>query len=226
MNMKKQFLLFSALLLMSAGAMAQSPVKLGLKAHPLFSYMRPSSDYHERVSPKLGFSYGLMVDYNLTDNYAFATEFSITSLGGKVEFNRLDTAIETSLSMRNIEIPLTLKLKTNDINGITYYGRFGLGTSFNIKSSTKIKYQASNAVFGEEDIKNANRYINPIQLSLIIGGGMQYEIGDNLSFMAGITYSNGFTNVISNKFQYKKKPELAGFDATVSYFAINLGLLF
>lgn len=227
MNIKK-FLFLFLLAPLPFFANAQGEFRLGFKGNPLFSTIRPNTDFHKSEGTKVGLSYGLMFDYFIKDNYALSSEFAITSQGGKLAYSRADTTVESDIRLRYIEIPLVIKLRTNDISeGIRIFGKFGLGLGFNIKSSAKIDYKKGNTYFAKDDIKSASSYIQPFNASLIVGGGVEYNLAENFDLVLGLTYSNGFSNIMKDKniFRYPST-NVSMFEGNTSYFALNIGLMF
>lgn len=207
--------------------------RLGFKGNPLFSTIKPNTDHYNSLGTKVGFSYGLMFDYFIKDNYAISSEFGISSLGGKVEFNKSDTIVNSNVNIRYIDIPVTIKLLTNELNDkMKIYGKFGLGLSFRIKSSLDNEYKKGQNVFENDDIKNASDFIQPINTSLVIGAGVEYNLADNLDLVVGITYNNGFSNIMKSKTMYKYVDPNTGvaavkaFDANMNFVTLNIGLLF
>lgn len=219
------------LTLCSQMAIAQD-FRLGFKANPLFSNIKPSSDFNNSISTKLGFTYGLVFDYYLKEHYAVETEFGISTMGGKVEYSKNDTSITSSIKINCIEIPITIKLLTAEVkDNIKVYGKFGLNFGFTTKTSAEVVYKYKTTEFAKDDIKNASKYIQPFNASLIIGGGVEYNLAKNLDLILGITYVNGFLNTMKSPSLYRSSTvstnqNIQAFDADLNYFAINIGLLF
>lgn len=206
--------------------------RLGFKANPLFSNLKPSSDNHDNVSTRLGFSYGLIFDYYLKEHYAIETEFGISSMGGKVEYTKGDTTITSSIKMNYVEIPISVKLLTAEIKpNLKVYGKFGVNLGFSTKTSAEVVYKKGATEFANDDIKNASKYIQPFNVSLLMGAGVEYNIAKNLDLMLGISYANGFFNTMKSTSIYRS-PTVASstnikpFDADLNYLCINIGLLF
>jgi opacity protein-like surface antigen len=203
--------------------------RLGFKAHPVFSNVSPSSDNHDNVGGKIGLSYGLLLDYYFKENYAFSTEFAISQLGGQVEYTKSDTSITSDWNMRYIEIPLTIKLLTDEVSdGLKVYGKFGLNLAFRIKSEVDVNYKKGGTTYANDEIKNANNYTQPLNTSLHLGTGVEMNLAKNLDLQIGLTYSSGFLNVMKSKSIYRLETlnPLKAFDANINYFALNVGLLF
>ena len=93
----------------------------------------------------MGYSYGIMGDYNFTKNYAFSSEFLITEINANLKFaNPMkestdingDSVFNTFSSasidykIKFIQIPLSIKFKTKEIGLITYWAQFGFAPSF------------------------------------------------------------------------------------------------
>lgn len=216
-----------------SGYVKSQDFRLGFKGNPLFSTIKPSTDNYNSIGTKVGFSYGLMFDYFIKDNYAVSSEFGISSLGGKVEYTRNDTTVNADVSIRYIDVPIAVKLLTNEINDkLKIYGKFGLGLSFRIKSSAEIEYKKGQMTYLNDDMKDASDFIQPINTSLVIGAGLQYNLAENLDLVLGLTYNNGFSNVMKSKSIYRKDIGIDGlttvkaFDANMNFITLNVGLLF
>jgi hypothetical protein len=105
------------------------------------------------------------------------------------------------LTLQYIELPITLKLKTNEIGYLTYYLQAGLAPAINIRSRADIKFNTqtttlatnstviSNVESDDEDIQDE---INNINLSMIIGGGIEYTLSGSTVLLVGVQFNNGF----------------------------------
>lgn len=213
--------------LLSFGAWAQnSPLtsygfRLGLTATPTFGWIKPEQGKTNGVA--LGFSYGLIGDFNFAPNYSFSTALTITSINGKsTEANVLPyygtssstapKAYDLKYKLQYIDLPLTVKLKTIKEEGKRWYGQFGLSNSFNI--SAKQDAVTNGTVVG--DNLNVSDNIKLYRAGLIIGGGGEFDISGNTSIVAGLTFNNGFTNIVSDK----------GRNVKNHYLALNFGVFF
>lgn len=190
--------------------------QLGFTASPNLGWARYSnapSNYSTRGS-KIGFAYGLIGDFGFSKNYFFSTAFTITSINVPVEFKDGSTTTEYSMDIQYIEIPLTIKLKTNPTAGKSFYGQFGVSGGINIKGKSDIKKIEGTAV--RDDLKNqklSDDYIG--RLGLVAGAGVQWDYQENAKFITGLTFNNGFTNILSSEPSVKN-----------SYLALTLGVMF
>lgn len=197
--------------------------RLGLTATPTIGWIKPEQGKTNGVA--LGFSYGLMGDFNFAPNYSFSTALTVTTINGKsteadpVFIKSLDNtanpnipvAYDLKYRIQYLELPLTIKLKTIKADGKRYYGQFGLSNSFMLSAK-------QDAVNGSTKIDNVNisDYTKFYRAGLVIGGGGEFDISGNASIVAGLTFNNGFTNITTDKNRNVKN----------HYLALNFGVFF
>lgn len=133
--------------------------------------------------------------------------------------------------MQYIEIPLTLKLKTNEIGYLTYFLQFGLSPGICIRSkadfTTSIQSGGVTASSSSDkvDVKNG---INNINLSMIIGGGVEYTLSGSTTLLLGVQFNNGFLDVLDDKFDdgLLSEDDRKTLKANSNYLALTVGILF
>lgn len=218
-------LLMLTIFVVDANAVTNNGLHFGLKAAPSLAWLRTDSKGLQSNGSKFGFTYGLITEFKFSDNYSFATGIDVTYRGGKTrttEESLLNTIVsDKSITLQYVEIPITLKLKTNEIGYLTYYLQAGLAPGINIrarndvKSSTQVKttgvvttYESTN-----DDISSS---INTLNLSMIIGGGVEYTLSGSTVMLAGIQFNNGFLDVDDHT-DYK---------VNSNYLALTIGILF
>jgi hypothetical protein len=217
-----------AFLLLTTALYAEGDQKLhfGLKAAPSLAWLKSDSPGYTSDGSKFGFSYGLVTEFNFSDHYAFATGIDIAYRGGKFKTvasaDSVTTSISSTYSLQYIEIPLTLKLKTNEIGYLTYYLQAGVAPGYNIRarssfvSTTQITtaggVQTASSEGNNIDIKDN---INNLNFSMIIGGGIEYTLSGSTVLLAGVQFNNGFLDVFDG-------------DAKVNsnYLALTIAVLF
>lgn len=245
--MKNIVALFLLTTLVSFGY-AQNGFQLGLRLSPNLSWIKAETDGYDNDGMKFGFNYGVIGDFNFAENYSFSTGITFASLGGKFkhpdvqQISIANVAVdqlgrsETDLTLKYVEIPLTLKMKTNEIGYMKYFGVFGVGLGVNYKAEADAKFTYSsnnaNTSFTEEGI-NYEDQINLLRASLIVGLGAEYNLSGNTSVVFGATFNNGFTNMFSedtyeadgsgNALNAQRDKNLK---ATNSYLLFNLGVIF
>ncbi|MBC8048126.1 MAG: PorT family protein [Fimbriimonadaceae bacterium] len=192
--------------------------RFGLTASPVFSWLKIDGEDFQNDGSRVGFQYGLLFDQTIgsVERYAFSTGLLIDITGG--QYTYADTVQVDSVTftpvvnsvvarVQYIEIPLTIKLRTNEINYMTYYGQFGVVPGINIKARGDFTVNPDPLSHSVEDInlKEDNNNVdelsyNDFDLSLIVGAGLEYSMSENTSIVAGIFFKNGFSGVISDRF--------------------------
>lgn len=218
--MKPKLILFLALLLAGLSTKAQfAPFYFGLKAAPQIAWLKPDVDNWKGDGVKIGFAWGFIAEKNFTENHSFATGFNMIFNGGKLKY---PTSVDGSAGILNrnyflkyIEIPLTLKMRTNDLNGTRYFGRIGLGTAFRIGSKVTDEFTTAGGVVSTYPKKNYDK-VNFARESLIVGAGGEFEISGGPKLGVELTFNNGFTNILTATNER----------ATPNYFELAVSVLF
>ena len=192
---------------LSAAQEAEKNFLLGLTASPNLGWESSPSGSNEGRELRSGFSYGLIADLGFAKNYYFSTGFVVTTLNSKSGTGG-DLPATLVNHLRYIELPLTLKLKSNENSSGRFYGQFGLGTGIKVRATQD--YSSS----GVSESRNIGDGTNIVRLSLVAGGGAEWNIGRNLSLLTGVSLNNGFTNVFKDN------------DSRSSYVVLNLGIFF
>ena len=199
-------------------SLANYGFRLGLTATPTFGWIKPEQGKTDGVG--LGFSYGLLGDFNFAPNYSFSTALTITSINGKsTEANvapyhsgTIPVAYDLKYKLQYIEVPLTVKLKTIKDEGKRWYGQFGLSNGFSIGAKQDVVSNGTAAIKNQQMTSTTKFY----RAGLIIGAGGEFDISGNASILAGLTYNNGFTNITTDKSR----------DVRNHYLALNFGVFF
>lgn len=181
--------------------------KFGLKLSPHFSWFKiDTKDSIKNDNPCFMFSYGLIGDYNFANNYALNFEINHSFFNASTIDNTFKDGKHEpkpyKWKLQNIEIPVALKMKTNEINNFIYYGKFGVTAT--IKTIAK-----------KNDVKTED--VKPVNIGMVIGGGVHYKLADNVYSIFGLTLHNFFISTNKNTDIYNLKP---------IYIAIDLGVIF
>jgi len=213
------------LLILTSSAFAQNGTerdygfRLGLTAYPTIGWVKPETGKSNGAN--LGFAYGMLGDFDFARNYSFSTGLTITTINGKsTEINPSRYAAANAdpapynlkYMLQYVEIPLTLKLRTEQIGYVRWYGQFGLSNDFNI--GAKQNAELNGRSLGED--VSIKKDINFYRAGLIIGGGVEYNIARGSSITTGLTYNNGFTDISSDNNKSVRN----------HYLGINLGIFF
>lgn len=244
--MKKVLVLFAAALiglnsLQAQEAASNGGVRFGLKLSPNMGWATSETKDLQVNGSGFGYTFGLLTEFPIgqTGNYRFATGINLNNIMAKwkQDFSYLSEIngptrtkeLTTDANLQYLEIPLTVKLMTNEIGYMRYFAQVGFGAAFNIRAKADMlvpKYYAAPAqayveTFEELEKENISEDINIFKASLIVGGGLEYNFSGNTSLLAGITYNNGFTNIANFDADAGKKADLRA-----HYLELTLGLFF
>lgn len=218
--MRTKISLVLLLSLVTFAANAQFPAYyFGLKASPQVSWMKPNVDGFENTGAKAGFAWGFIAEFNFTENHSIATGFNMLFNGGKLKFQTEQAGVTGTMNrnyfLKYIELPLTLKMRTNPISGIRYFGRIGLGTGFKIGSKVIDEFTPATGVTITSP-KTSYDKVSFARESLIVGLGGEYELAEGPRLGVELTFNNGFTNVLREK----------GEKAVPNFFELAFSVLF
>jgi len=230
--MKKIILLFTAVILTTAATAQTKAWKIALHVDPNLSWLKPDNNDITAGGTKLNFGYGISIDKMFTDNYAIATGLQIFNAGGELSYHCQETATDKTnttkmyssvaevnrvYKLKYLEVPMTLRLRTNEIGYITYWVQVGVGLGFNIKAradeeidhkkinsgtnDSPLWTDAADVVIDNVDgdaMENVdiNKEVRLFRTSLIVGGGIEYNLSGDVSLVTGVIFNNGFSNVL------------------------------
>jgi hypothetical protein len=208
----------------SSKALAQSPIRLGLKFNPIISYAQVTNEDKKSVegldkSSKIGFSGGLMLDFDFSERAAFHTGILIVKKGYDYSYPFLVTSgsvttTETrtiNASTTTVEIPLALKMRSGDIaNGLRLRGIFGGQVGLNVSSKTETQVETS---------RKTSDYYQPLSVDFLVGAGVEYDVESVGTLDFGLSYHNGLT-------RFNKKKTSDGIRTLAHYFSLDIGFFF
>lgn len=202
----KKFL-FLLVLFLAIGAEAQ--IKLGLKLAPVIATNRAKNDNQtvENDGSKLKFSVGLIADKTLSETYFLSS--GLVYLPKHIAFRAAD-GTEEAYTLQYIQIPATLKLFTNEIAP-------DLKAYLQVGSAIEIK------VFDEPEDPNfvVVEKFSPLDVPVILGGGIEYRIGINTALFGGVSYQRGLINAV-----HQTVDGAADLQLRNTIFSIDLGVKF
>lgn len=214
----------------------EKPFKFGFKLAPAISWLSPDAKTYEQGGSTFSFAWGFISDFTLMDHYYLSTGFNMSYFKGKLIYPH-EMEIEGSIyggemnrtyNLRYIEVPLTLKMKTNElVKNLQFFGLIGVNTGFNIRAKSNDDFSGksilgSNKNYTEEkvDIKSD---IYLMKASLIVGAGTEYVVDESVSIIMGLNFNNGFNNVLKGVNTIDPSIDAK---AVPYYFELNLGVIF
>lgn len=207
--MKKS--VFFVILLLTAN-LVFSQIRFGVYAHPQLAWFSSEEKTVTNDGVMFGFSAGLNIDKSIGDNenYFFSTGVLLNNTGGKLKYGTIadssivphfhdgdiDTTIPTGTGieykLKYLQIPLSLKFKTNEIGYMKYYMQLGLTPQINIGA----KGTASVNNISDEKM---DEEFNMFSMGYHIGGGFDYSLGGNTALTVAVIYTAGFTDITTDK---------------------------
>jgi hypothetical protein len=216
--MKKVIFLVASLILMIHSTMAQQPAgdgrdaewRFGLKAQPSASWLLTPLKEFENEGVKVNFGYGLVLEKRLFSSAVLATGFMVNDFGGTYKYIGMDKAIlfkdqnndsirfnSRKLMLKYLEVPVALKFRTPEINYFTYFAHIGLDLGFRVKATSNDNFRDLKLDrMGTYEKEPVSSDVNFMKLGLQLGLGTEYSLAGNTALMVGVSYVNGFTNVM------------------------------
>ncbi len=193
MKLKNLLLIVFALLL--GNQVNAQKWRFGLQASPSLSWLKTDTKGIESDGSKLTFSWGFMAEYYFADNYAIASGVNLGGYGGKMNTTNALALEKYDMNLNYIDIPISVKMRTNEIGYMRYFGQFGFTPGVNIKAKGDIETSYlgfPTETYDNEDIKSD---IIPVNVGLLIALGAEYSLSGNTSLVFSASFHNGFIDV-------------------------------
>jgi hypothetical protein len=232
MKMRKIPVLLFTLLFIPCLLAAQktSPVKLGLRVAPGIGWINPSTEGYNSNGIRGIISAGLISDFYFTSNYAISSGFSVIFPSGKLDYRDMrvlavdDTVVgQFNMTYKYIyfEIPLMIKMKTNEFGKFSFYGQVGLGTGFKIKATAEgdVAEDDGTSIPVDLEISNKTRLMRE---SIIVGIGLEYSVDKSTKLTGGFNYNAGLNDVFNSMNLLYNLEE----QGTTSFAEFSIGILF
>lgn len=206
--MKK--LLFSTLLLFSV-YIAEAQVRFGFKAAPTISFNRidaeaDNSDFNTEGAG-LRFQLGPVFDIEFKENHYFSTGLIFTSKRSAFSVDSVNTSFNESYNPQYLQVPITLKLFTEEI---------GLDKKIYFQFGGTVDFMTNNE--GEE--ANVVQSFRFIDLNSLLAIGLEYGIGINTRIFGGLVYQRGLLNVINDNIyddDFNLRNDFVGFEIGIIF---------
>ncbi len=205
-----------AALFFSPNAAQSQGYHLGLQLAPNVSMAEPRELSHAAIQSEAHFGYGFVFDAMFTEKYAIGTGVNVFYNGGITQHlafqegeNGLSIeAVQLVQQQQYVEIPLTFKMRTNEIGHTTYFGQFGAGFGLNVRSEGSQKTTSfatldslgsvTEVVFSQSALEAAEseqvsmadrtRLFRP---SMIIGLGAERRLTGSTALVFALRYNVG-----------------------------------
>ena len=196
-------------------------LRFNVEVDPQFAWLKSDDESVKPDGSLFHVHAGLNMDYFFAENYAFVLGVGINNLGGNLhyadttEFSSKGEVLQVGpnqsakLNLQYIDIPVGLKLKTEELGYATLFLQLGFNPMINLNA----KVSSEEADYDKEDIRES---INTFCLGYHAGLGVEYSLGGNTALIVGLRWSSGLIDITDND------------RANVSFNAISihLGVLF
>ncbi len=184
------FVLSFVTLFVIQNTVAQS--EIGIIVSPALSVNRVTTDqgtYHVSSNgAKLKMSIGAFADIFLEENYYFSTGLILTPKSIGIRYIPTGATSEKTESYKTqyLQVPITLKLYTNEVAlDKRVFVQFGLINEINIDKQIKKSE--------DQVLQNFRTF----DFSVMIRSGLDFRLGYDTSIFAGISYTRGLVNAVS-----------------------------
>jgi hypothetical protein len=213
--------ILSLFILISTSQLFGQGLSFSVVLDPQITWMSSDSKKIEREGTKFGFGGGLVLDNYFQENYAFSTGIFLQSMGGELRFldsipftaggiqDTLPAGSLVKYRMQYLTIPISLKLKTNEIGYFKFFAHLGMNAHMNLKATGSVEM----AGISGEDIRDEIKFF---MASYFIGGGIEYSLGGNTALIGGIYWTSGILDVTKNE----------DYRASLSGLTLRLGVKF
>ncbi|PLW93957.1 MAG: hypothetical protein C0592_04555 [Marinilabiliales bacterium] len=197
------------LILGTAHAQDQKLFRFGLSGSAGMSWMKPDQDSLEYQGSKFGVGYGFVGELNIASNFSLVTGFDVSYIGGKLQqagvvhaFDSANILLSTKNStykLQYLDIPFTLKMKTNEINYIVYYAR--IGGSFGIALGGKAEDEFVSIGGAKNETINIDKLGSDMafmRANFVIGAGFEYSLGGSTTALVEASFTNGLTYLLDD----------------------------
>lgn len=203
-------------------------VAMGVKLAPNIGWLKVDGDGYHREGIVPGLSWGLITDFYFAQNYAFSTGFTVSFHNGRISYPDIQSdavgLLDRRYRLKYIDIPLMVKMKTNQIDKFRFFGQIGVQPGVRIASKAKDTFIASSPVFTvNRDWHNIDSQTHLFRATMIVGAGIEYPIDKSSAIVAGINFVNGLSDALKGK---------NAVDGTINHkgipnaFELSLGVIF
>ena len=220
--------------------------RIGLTANLGGSWLKSNKAEMQYKTPGLQYGLNLQVEKRLTNSISFLTGLGVSWHSGTVSFvNDTNTVVNIiasnsqfellsrTYSFQSVDVPLGLKLKTNEIGMITYFAQVGLLPSLRINASATnntVKVGNTETILDGANKKMIVNDANFLRASIFGGVGIEYSLSGSTALTASIQYVSGFMSTLHSTSDHlytngNSNNKLAQ-NLMSNYITLNAGILF
>jgi hypothetical protein len=239
--MKRLSLVLLIVILGANFSFAQKGFRFGMKAAPMFCWMKPDftigepNDFSVKGGVRLGFVWGPVAEIQLNETFLISTGVDINYTSFRLNGSLKDASIvglnkdwDRIYKTRFIEVPVMLKFRTKEIGYLRYFGLFGLGAGYLYSSKTVFSTIYSNSTTSVEN-EEYGKYVRKFRGSMLVGAGVEYSLSGKTALVGSLVFNNGLFNALQK--QGDESDPMDPFNkvtakAITNYMQLNIGILF
>jgi hypothetical protein len=232
--MKKPLLIIlMTFMIMTLVAQGQKPFRFGMKIGPNLDWLMSGTDSYKNDGTEVGFSWGFISDFTLAENYFLSTGFNLKYNYARLimpyRMEDIDTTgtLNRKYKLRYFEVPLMVKMRTNNFGDFAFFGQLGLTGDVLIAARGKdvFTYRDKDGTTFSTPVKESTitSQINALKAGFVIGLGAEYFIDKSTSILVSVNYNNGLTNVLHGQDVIDPSIDQR---AQLHYVELNVGVIF
>lgn len=209
--MKKILLTIITVILLTINVSAQfKPFQFGLKIEPGLNWAKLNSeDLHDNKT-KISFNWGFIGNFYFVENYGVETGFTVRSVKGEYSFLNKSEKIFRKINNQYLEIPITLKMRTDKMGKFRIFGNIGYGLG--IKLNTTEKYLKKDNNWNTKDDYRDLRH------ALIVKLGVEYYVYKSSCITAALVFNDNFINIFKNNNYFDQNIKLNNSCIEIGFF--------
>jgi hypothetical protein len=215
----KKIVVFAAFFAFVLAANAQEEsLRFGFQLSPTFSWMNTNTNKINSSGTNLGLKMAMIGEYYFAENYALTSGIGFAfNQGGTLQYelpgcywrnsnldlpasfrsetfncDSLPAGVKLKYQLQYLEIPIGLKMRTREFGYVRYYLEPALTLGINTQATGDVKGRGIGNDVEKVDISGD---ANALNLAWGVGGGVEYSISENTSFVGGLAFQIGFADV-------------------------------
>lgn len=194
---------------------------------PIISWIGSNSSDYTNEGVRAGFSLGLNVLRYFNENIAVSSGIGFLSAGGRQSaattqiFNGINikppvsAGDEIKYNLKYLNIPLGIRLQTDQIDYLDYFTDIGFDIRMLLKSTADI---LANEIRNEP----AGNEVYGLNAGWHIYAGVEYELNINLNILAGVEYDQDFFDLTKDLEEANQSDDRSG----LRIFSFRFGIKF
>jgi len=229
----KKIIVLSTLVMFSyvIGFAQDKTLQFGLSFSPNVSWFKSNDKGAESNGARLGYNFGPIISINFSENFSVETGLFVYNNGGKIKYTdavpfffsedtvySLAPGATYTYKSQYLELPLSLKLKTNEIGYMTYFLKFGINPQMLLRAKGSI----SQHNIEDENFSDELSFFN---LGYNISGGFEYSLGASTILLVEAGFMNGIFDATKDKVKGLQTKE-KDYNIIMNNLLLRVGLLF